>query len=292
MRNTGVRNPEISVLVCLAIAVASALSIAWGVHDMRTLGHETFWSAIKIGPAIATGIIGLALAWNFLIGIKVIRAARRGVGEVARWTVTAGELDDFRTDDKARNAYGPEYRNDYKPPRTSPPEGIEVIFVEDGVLVGDTYFGLPTTGMYRFAGVQMLPSNPLAIEFGTVLTWMSKASTIQVHRSVSVLRVPISRLGRDAGVKVLEHFRKVDAREVIVKGGHYRRVMRISLILAGLLFATAALGFWFNAIGAKMGNVPLFMAVIGVVAGLGALVLANIAWVGHMNQHQKPGGRR
>ena len=54
---------------------------------------------------------------------------------------------------------------------------MEIIFGADGVFVGDRYFGLVNTGMLKFEGVQMLPSNPLALEFGTVATTISHVST-------------------------------------------------------------------------------------------------------------------
>jgi hypothetical protein len=282
------RNPGRNSLICLAITAAGVLSIWSGIAEMNAAGEETDGSALKIGIGLAVAAVGAIGLYNFLFGMKVMRNVRRGRREIARWTVTAGEFDEFRTEDAARNALGPAYRNDYTPPKRSPAGGIEVVFLEDGVSVGGTFFGLTTTGMHRFAGVQMLPRAPLAIEFGIVLTALSpKASSTRLDQIVSVLRVPLSRLAPDAAAKVFEHFRRVDAREIIVNPGFYRGRMWAGLAAATILFPIAAGGFWLNAVGADWGDVPLYMAVGGVVAGLGGLLLAFAAWLVGQKQRRR-----
>jgi hypothetical protein len=113
-----------------------------------------------------------------------------------------------------------------------------------------------------------------------VLTWIASVeSTTRIDRVAGVLRIPVSRLARDGAAKVLDHFRKADAREIIVNPGFYRSRIRAGLIAAPALFAIAAGGFWLNGIGADLGDVPLYMAVIGTVGGLGALCLSAAAAV-------------
>jgi hypothetical protein len=286
MRNTGVRNPGRSALICLAIVAAGALSIWSGIAEMNDAGHETTGSGLKIGVGMAVVAIAAIMLCNFLVGIRALRRVRLRRGEIAHWTVTTSELDAFRINDQARSALGAAYRNDYRVPEKTAPGGTEVVFLEDGVSVGGTYFSLTTTGLYRFVGVQMLPQNPLAIEFGTVLTWISSGgSSTRVDQFTSVLRIPVARLGRDAAAKALEHFRKVDARQLIVNPGFYRGRIRAGLIGTPVLFAIAAAGFGLNAIGVDLGIIPLCMAVIGTVAGLGALCLAGAAAVLSRLQH-------
>ena len=213
--------------------------------------------------------------------MKIVAATKRGEGLLARWTVSAEEYADFLRNNAARNALGPAYDNDWQPPREIPEAGLDVVFRADGVVVGETYFGLMNTGVLKFDGVQMLPENPLAIEFGTVTTTFSQGGTsFRSHRTRGVLRLPISRLGREEGVKVLNHYQQVDAREIVVNPGFYLSRIRWGLVGAPICFIIAALGVAIEASpwgdGWELWTVP--MAVGGVVAGIGGLVLAGIAW--------------
>ena len=112
---------------------------------------------------MAVAAIAAIFLYNFLLGVKAMRDVRSGRREIARWTVTAGELDEFRTNDTARNALG-------------------------------------------------------------------------------------------------------------------RRV-RAGLIAAPIFFLIAAGGFWLSASGADRSELPLVMAVGGVIAGFGGLILAFAAWI-------------
>jgi len=267
--------------ICVAGVVLSALSILWGVAEMDALGHETTASGLKIGIAIPVGVICFFMFFNFLWGYRLIAAMRRGEKVIGRWTVIPEEAEAFRADDKRRGDAG--YDNDYKLPKKIPPGGIEVIFTDSAVLVGGAYFGLVTTGMFKFEGVQMLPDNPLALEFGTVMTTFAGGNSVRVYRATGLLRVPVSRAGRDEAVKVLGHFSAVDQRRTLVNPNFYVRRIRWGLIAAPLFFLMAAMGFGLNEAGVQ-GVVPLLMAVTGVIAGIGGLVLAMLAWVMHMKQ--------
>jgi hypothetical protein len=158
------------------------------------------------------------------------------------------------------------------------------------VLVGDTYFGLVTTGLFKFEGVQMLPGDPLAIEFGTVQTTVTSGTTFHVHRSRGVLRLPVPRLARSEAAKVLDHFQRVDARETVVNPGFYRGRMRFGLYAAPVCFLVAAIGFGLQAAGYGNlldGVLAVSLAVGGVVSGLGALALTLVAWLLSRAQHAK-----
>lgn len=281
MRNRGMSRPGLNMGICAACVMLSALSIWWGVTEMNALGHETKPTAAAIGIAIPVGVICFGMFFNFLWGYRVLAAARRGEKVIGRWTVTQAEVEAFRGDDKRRADAG--HENDYKLPKKTPPDGLEVIFTDNAVIVGGTYFGLVTTGMLKFEGVQMLPDNPLALEFGTVMTSFSGGSAMRVHRFRGLLRVPVSRTGRGEAVKVLDHFSAVDQRKTLVNPNFYARRIRWGLIAALLFFPIAAAGFALNEAGVK-GEVPLLMAVTGVIAGIGGLVLALLAWMLHVKQ--------
>lgn len=284
MANRGLSKPMLNAGIAGAICVAGVAAILVGMYEMEVAGGETTLSGILIGGGILPAVMGLGLVGNFLWGVRVIERIRRGEKEIGRWAVTADELDAFRESNKQRNALGPAYNNNYKPPRRSPPEGIEVIFVEDGVLVGGTYFGLVTTGMFRFAGVQTLAGSPMCIEFGSVETTFSNVSTIRINRSYSVLRIPIGRTGTDAAARVLAYFKDVNSRKIIVRRGFYPSRIRIGLWSALIFAVIAVAGFGLEALETDFGLVPLLMAVIGTVAAIAGLVLASIAWMLYRQQ--------
>jgi len=286
MANRGLSRPRLNAGIAAAIAVAGLAAIAIGIRESALAGGETTLSGVLIGGGIVPALIGIGMTANFLWGARVIDRIRRGDKAIGRWTVSAGEFDAFRTADRERNALGPDYSNNYRPPRVTPPDGVEVIFVEDGVLVGGTYFGLVTTGMFRFAGVQVLPGNPMCIEFGSITTTLSNATTVRVDRSVAVLRIPIARTATDAAGRVLEHFQNVDARKTIVNRGFYPSRIRIGLWGALIFAAIGAAGFGLEALDADFGLVPLVMAVVGAVTAVGGLALAFVAWLLYRQQLQ------
>ena len=98
--------------------------------------------------------------------------------------------------------------NDWTRPREPAPAGIEIIFVMDGVLVGDTHFGLINRARSRFTGVRMLSENPPAIAFRTIST---SAEPIQFpYMGSARCESPFPAASAEAG-KVLNHYRQVSA---------------------------------------------------------------------------------
>lgn len=287
MAGKGFSRPRLMIGICAGVAIASAIAIAWGALEMMRTGEDGGLAGAAVGLGIAPGIIALGMLFLAIKGARTMAAAQRGDRVFARWIVSPEELAAFAENNKARDALGLEYNNDWSPPRKIPPEGIEIKFDPDGVLVGDTYFGLVTTGMFKFEGVQILPENPLAIEFGTVATTFSKGTTVHVHTNRAVLRLPIGRLGRDEAVKVLDHYKRVDRRETIVNPGFYRGRIKFGLIAAAVCFVLAAIGFAMEALDIGGDFVPVLLAVGGIVAGIGGLVLALLAWSLSSAQHRR-----
>lgn len=276
MFSPGIRNPRRSLLICMTVTLVSWAFVAWGAFEMHAAGQETLGSGLKIGLALLPGILGPLVVYNFWRGMKVFATIRRGENEVGRWTVTAADFAEFAASDKARNTRGGEYLNDWSPSREPPSSGIEVIFVADGVLVGDTYFTLSITGLFRFTGVRMLSESPPAIAFRTIMTWANRFS---VRTTVGELRIPVSRLAGAEAAKVVAHFERVDARAVVVNPGFYRSRMRIGLIGAPIFFAVAAVGFVLRSIVGDddSGFDPTLLIVIGLVLGIAMLILALAA---------------
>jgi hypothetical protein len=283
MKNTGLRNPATNALICLAMFLGGSATIWSGVSEMNALGHETNSSAAKIGIGFVVAIFGFLFMFNFLWGVRVINAARRGDNEIARWTVFPETFDEFRNNEERRNAGGE--LNDYKPPSEAPAGGVEVIFTADGVLVGNTFFGLASTGLASFQTVQVLPENPLCIEFGTSLVTGSNLSVPRLHTIVGVLRIPVSRTATEEAKKVLAHFQKVLAREIIVKPDFWRRRIRLGLATAFVSTLIVAAGFGLAAADMNAGAAPVAMAAGGAVLAVGGLILALLAWTFSEKQH-------
>lgn len=278
MFSAGIRNPQRSVLICVVIALLSWASIAWGVFEMYATGQETESSGLKIGLALLPAIIAPLMALNFWWGIKVIASIRRGEKLIARWTVTAAELAEFAASDKTRSALGSEHLNEWSPPREPLASGIDVAFVPDGVLVGDTYYALTTTGPFRFTHVWLLSGGAPAVAFRTLLTLANRFGT---RTTVGELRIPVPDTASPEAARVVAHFESVRTGAVIANPNFYRRRMRIGLIGAPVFFAIAALGFVLGPDDMSNGDIsiPGLMVIIGIAVGVTMLILALAAWL-------------
>ena len=281
--NPGMRNPPGMVLFFLVLTIASAAAVAWGALTM-TDANEASAQGAAVAVGLAVGVISAGMLYIAIRGWRLALALGRGEGVLARWTVSPDDYKTFVANDAARNALGPEYQNDWTPPEESPPGGLEVVFGKDIVRVGDRHFGLVNTGMFVFEGVQILPENPLAIEFGTRATSLSKgASSVHVNVVTGLLRIPIGRLARADAARVLDHYKRVDSHEIVVNPGFYKGRMRFGLIAAPVCFVAAALGYLMQEAGIATIEVNLVLMIGGIIAGLGALVLALIAaWLSHL----------
>ncbi len=286
----GYRHPRLMIGVFLVISVAGWAAVGWGIVEMNRIEGESGATAASIGLGFPIGVIATGMLFLAVRSARIYRRVRRGESVIARWIVPPEDFAAFAANNAARNALGPAYSNDWRPPRAIPAAGLAIAFHPDSVMVGDTYFGLVTTGLFKFEGVQMLPGDPLAIEFGTVETTVTSGTTFHVHRSRGVLRLPVPRLARAEAAKVLDHFKRVDARETIVNAGFYRSRIRFGLYAAPVCFLVAAIGFGLQAAGFGHlldGVLCVGLAVAGVVSGLGARALALFAWMLSQAQHAK-----
>jgi len=289
MLSPGIREPRRNMLICVAVTLVAWGFIAWGAFEIHETGEETVASGLKIALALLPAILGPFMILNFWLGIKVFAAIRRGKDEIGRWTVTAAELAEFAANDSAHNARGGENLNDWTPPREPPPAGLEIIFVTDGVLVGDTYFGLITTGVFRFAGVWMLSESPPAIAFRTLLTL---ANRFGARTSVGALRIPISRTAGTEAARVLGHYQRVAAGQFVnPRLARQRRVVgRIVMIGTPIFFAVAAVGFVLKSKGmySDGNDISGMLIIIGILVGGGMLIVALAAWRLGRTQLRKP----
>ena len=285
MRNSGVRNPARNMAICVVVGAAGIVAVVAGALEMRALGHETGRTATLIALGLFGGILGIAFCFNFWRAVRIFRDMRSGRTAIARWTLPPPEFDRFRTID-GRFAEREE-ANDYSVPRATPPEGVEVIFSEDGVLIGGTYFGLSTTGMGRFNGVRWIASDPPMIEFGTVMTTATNATTFRLRHIHGTLRVPVASSAAQQGDHVARRYRDVIDRRVIVKPGFWTGRLHAGLWIAGACAGLAAIGFALRERNQALHDVPLFLAVAGTILAIGGLVMAFLAWT--LRQRQRHG---
>lgn len=189
-RSTGVRNPARNALIFGLVTVASLALVLTGVAQMRRTG-------LTGSPFLALGLLPALLSPIFLIhylrNIRVFRDLRSGRSAIARWTLPPAQFDRFR-DEEQRIPAGSIMTNFYEPPKTTPAEGVEVIFSDEGVLIGGGYFPLSTSGGRRLQSVRYIPSHPPSIEFGTVIRTSVRTSSVTTptYRTAEALRVPVS----------------------------------------------------------------------------------------------------
>ncbi len=276
--NAGVRNPRRSALISLVLLTASAIALVSGIVAVMRSGVEAGFSAGAIGLGILGCVIFTFMLINFAWGMRVFSAMHRGENVIARWTVPADVFDRFRANEAKHAADG--YPNDYKPPRRTPPEGLDVIFSTDGVIVGDTFFGLATTGLAHIRQAGIVPGDPLCLGFQTAITTgRVQSSGAASFRSVQgLLRIPVPDAAHPDARMVLDHYVAALSGRVVVKPDFWPRRMRWGLRTALIAAIVSGSGFGLEAIEAEVGELPLILAVAGAVIALGGLVLAFLAW--------------
>lgn len=277
MLSAGVRDPRRSMFICAGVTLAAWASVAWGAYELNSTDEEPLGASLMVGLGLLPAMLAPFLVLNFWRGVKVFAAIRRGERQIARWTVTAAELAAFSQNDKTHAARGAEHMNEWSLPREMPPGGIEVIFVDDGVLVGDTYFALATVGIFKFSHVWLLDERPLAIAFRTILT---SANRFGARTSVGMLRIPVSAGAGAEAAKVIAHYQQLDTLKIIATRPGPRRVMLFGLILAPISFIVAAIGIALkmNGLYSDSDDISGMLIVLGIMLGIAGLIFALIGW--------------
>lgn len=265
--------------IALAITLLSWGLLLWGVLEVRANDwQETTGTAWKIGLTLFPAFVGPLAFLNFWWAVRIVERLRRGENVLASWRVSGGALVDFSRHDKARNALGPEFDNDWTPPDEPPPNGIEVIFGPMGVWVHDSYFTIYTSGFYKFNAVDILPDRPACIEFRTVTTTVSNISVISVRRFAAALRLPVPDPQAPEAVAVLGHYRDVLSGKTDPNQGFYQRRIRIGLIGAALFLPAAYVAYSIGPFGPDQVLARLIVMIAGTIFGLASLLLAALAW--------------
>jgi hypothetical protein len=277
MLSNGIRNPQRSLFIAAAITLAAWISLALGIWEYQATGVESVRSGLMIALAILPAAIGPLLVWNFWSAIHIMYALRRGEGVLARWRFPAEQYSGFVAEDDKRSSLGIEFANEWTPPQVPPPDGIDVIFGRDRVLVHDTYFPLGLYGPFRFVKVGIVPHSPLSLEFVTISTAVTGGTTTNIRRTPGVLRLPLDRADSAEAALVVQHYRDVLAGRATFDPEFYLRRMRIGLIGAAIFLPIVGIGYVLEHFGGY-GDAPLVAMIFGGIFGGAALVLAGLAW--------------
>jgi hypothetical protein len=172
-----------------------------------------FWGAMTgLGPGLVIG--GLILAAIAFAVHRKRRELEAGTGVIARWRVTARELEAFHRADVARDALFRSLRNRLRLPVEPPPEGLEIRIGTDAILAGDGCYGLSYfAAKGRLVDVALVDGQPAMLEF-TTSRYGDGASWLVVFR------LPVPEAARGEVQAVLDHFEKAlnPARRERVRG--------------------------------------------------------------------------
>ncbi|MDF3074796.1 MAG: hypothetical protein K0S54_2463, partial [Alphaproteobacteria bacterium] len=95
--NAGLSNPRRSVMISIAILAVGVGGILWGIFEMdRRGGAETNATALAIGVGLLLAILGCLFTFNFIWAVRLTEAMKRGENVIARWSVPAQTLEEFR----------------------------------------------------------------------------------------------------------------------------------------------------------------------------------------------------
>lgn len=261
----------------LALAMLSLAVIHAGARQILAVG-ETPQSGAMVGLgmfAVAIAAIVGLLAWR---GWAVAARVRRA--PVAEWRVSAPVWAAFRHLDAERRAAFPAYSALLKPRRKPPAAGVEVIAGRGAILIDGAVFGLEPRGLNPLTAVQWLAGTPEVIEFTLpMITASPGASAIRVGAIQNLLRAPVEPPQREAALRAYAHY------QTLIEGGEIsdkrdtRTAIKLALSLATIAMPLGGLGFWLNAEGLMADSiVPVLLALLGTIFGLGALLWALVIW--------------
>lgn len=200
MRDRGITRPGLKAAITAGIVACGAAAAIWSLLDpgapppARPLG-------------IVAMVVGSLACLNYLYAQSLIRRMRAGERVVGRWIVPPESFARFREAERARK----KRRNNWRMPRGDWAEGLPVIFTDDAVLAGHTYFRLSAKGMSRFSFARIEHDTVPSVEFSMTLTIIGAGTQSRTARYRGHLRVPIAP---DAGIqaaRVVSHFQRMVA---------------------------------------------------------------------------------
>jgi hypothetical protein len=263
------RRPARKALLWFLLAACGALGVSAVAQFFDRLGE--IWSLALGAPAAA------AIPFGIVYGIMAVLSAigearlRRGIGVIARWSVSPAAWEAFRAYDAMRGAEGRGLRNDYTP-RPAAGRAVEVVFGVGKGMVDGSYHPLRRWAIPQltWVGWQQPPVAPECLEFG-LLYPAGRSSTVPM-----TLRVPVPPEARDDGVRVFHHFA---ARVPAPRAGlAFRRpwlVIGWGLGVAAAALALAGIGWLMKSDGDASVVAPVLL-ISGILSAGGALLFTAI----------------
>lgn len=200
MRDRGVSSPATKSWIVGTLALGGAAAAIWGLQS-----PDPAWQPAVAAKVLGTVVLVIALLMtaNYLYARSLIGRMRRGEDVIGRWTVEPASFAKFRDIERARKTR----RNNWRVPGKAMPEGLEVIFTRQSVLVGNTWFRLAAKGTTRFSNARIENDVVPSIEFSMRLTIAGAGSLHQTARYKGHLRVPIADGAAVEAARVVAYFR-------------------------------------------------------------------------------------
>lgn len=246
----GMRNPPRKAAI-FATLVAAGLALVWlGTQGHTPGGGDWVPGLLVVGGGLTAFACSLWLIQS-LFHIRGMAKLEAGIGQIARWHVSAVEWDKYRAADAARVASDPQFLvNDLWVRKNTPPAGVEVIVGEKSLIVDGSYHVLRIHGLPELRSIGWLDNSrtpgrpPDCLEF--LLAYpRGRYGGIQY----TCLRVPVPEAAQVPARKAYLQFAPVlEARRE--KGAIALRNPRRTLQVCGVILAgsLAAIGWgWFEA---------------------------------------------
>ena len=200
MRDRGISSPGTKAWIAGALALGGAAALIWGLQS-----PDPAWQPAAAARTLGTVVLVIALGMtaNYLYARSLIGRMKRGEDVIGRWTVEPASFANFRDIERARKAR----KNNWRVPGKDMPEGLEVVFTRQSVLVGNTWFRLAAKGMTRFSNARIENDGAPSIEFSMRLTIVGAGTLHQTARYKGHLRVPIAEGADLEAARVVEYFR-------------------------------------------------------------------------------------
>lgn len=205
MRDRGITRPESKAAIAAILAICGAAAVIWSVH-FTPIGQEPVQAArVAKALGIFALIVGSLATLNFLYALSIVRKMRRGDRVIGRWILARSGFEKFRESERALK----KRKNNWRMPRQDWPEGLPVIFSDNAVLVGNTYFKLLGGGISRYTYVRIEEASVPFIEFSMTLTAYGAGTQSRTARYRGHLRIPVADGARVEAANVVGHFRSV-----------------------------------------------------------------------------------
>lgn len=270
------RNPGRKALLALA-GLAVAITMFWLAVTERT-GAEDSWSTVTVGMG---GLTLLAVCLYYAVaGALAARGSARlraGFDVVARWQVPPADWDRFRAIGLADTGVSLPLLKDlhFHPRRVTPPEGVEIIAGQRGVLIDECFFAVAPGKANGLESAGWAKTSPPCIAL-VIRNWTRTPSSSTTSRWLLLLPVPWS--ARTQGEQALAHYRR--AIDGIVDLGvlafrYPARARWLFWTVLAISAAAGALGFWLE-IDGMPGDLPAYLGITGTMVALATLLLGFV----------------